>query len=133
HSLSPDLTIGGVSGDLWHRITLTNIVLSQGSAVFSVDTLELDYSLLSYLSHTFKVHRIRVIHPVLKLEGQDGAWNIENWLKPSSDTTTGSTAAYTIHNLVLKRGRIVVAGLASPKDSSFAVDNLKLVANNINL
>jgi autotransporter translocation and assembly factor TamB len=131
-SLNPQLTIGTLSGNLYHKVTLTNVALKQqDSIVASIDTLFLEYNPLSYFSHAFKIDEIKVVHPVLKLrQRKDGTWNAQHWVKTSSDTTS-STAAYVIHNVKIKRGRMDIFDPQLQQDSSFTIDGLNLAASQI--
>lgn len=129
NQLNPELSIGNLSGDLWSKVTLTNITLTEDSTVASVDTLHIEYDLLSYFGDAFQIDELRAINPFLKIEQRDSALNIQSWIKPAApDTTAGDPFAFSISNISISGGRIDALLPQIQPEADFLIDNLNLAA-----
>ncbi|SMO55384.1 translocation/assembly module TamB domain-containing protein [Fodinibius sediminis] len=131
--LIPELSIETISGDLWKRLTFTNIALTEGEAVIaSVDTLRLTYDPLSYFGDTLRVREVSLTRPVIHLQQQpDSTWNFQHWVDTGAgpaDTTDGGLV-FSLSQLSIHRGmaEILMPGLR--QDSSFTIDQLTLAGS----
>ncbi len=128
NQLRPQLSIGDLSGDLWSDVTLTDVVLSQGSTVASIDTVHLEYSPLSYFSDAFQIHQFRLVEPFIKLrQEEDSTLNVQNWILPSEDQdTTSSTFAFSVSDLTIKQGQVDVDIPLLQPESVFMIEDFNL-------
>src|SRR5699024_8157934 len=131
-TLVQELSIEDISGDLWGEAILTNIKLREdGNTVASIDTVHIEYSLLSYFGEAFQIQEVRLNSPFLKAsQRRDSTWNLQHWVySADADTAVTDSSAsfpFSIRNLSLENGRIEVSARHLGKDSSFTVAGLNL-------
>lgn len=129
--LRPTLSVGRLSGDLWREATLTDVVLTEaGRRVASVDTVHLEYDILSYFKGAFEIREGRMVQPFLELEQQpDSTFNVQQWLAAAPADTSAGVLAFSVGELLIKRGRIEVKIPRLRPDSSFVVNNLSMASS----
>lgn len=130
NQLTPQLSIGNLSGDLWHEATLSNIALTDENnrVVASLDTLQLEYRPLSYFSETFSIQKVQLSRPFVKLRQQsDSTWNVQSWVQSpdtsSSDTTAGGFH-FSLSHLSMHEGQIDLSMPQLEQDSSLVIDDM---------
>lgn len=129
--LRPHLSVGSLSGDLWREATLTDVRLTEeGQQVGSVDTVHLEYSVLSYFGEAFEIREARLVQPRLELRQQpDSTWNVQHWMVPAPADTTAGAFAFTVGELHLDRGRMRVQMLGQHSDSAYVLDDMRLAGS----
>ena len=83
--LNGELTIGGLGGNLLFGIDLTDVAVDvSGERVVAVKALELDYSILDFISKGIVVDEIKLVAPVLRVERDRAGWNLGRLVKEQS-------------------------------------------------
>lgn len=130
NQLTPELSIENLSGDLWHKAVLTNVALTDGNnmVVASIDTLQIEYSPLSYFSDAFKIQEVHLSRPFVKLRQQsDSTWNVQSWVQ-SPDTSSSDTPAggfpFLLSHLSMEKGQIDLSMPRLEQDSSLMADDM---------
>jgi len=72
-----ELSVGELDGDLWHEMNIRGISLTNPDTVLRVESMKVEYKLLSYFSGTVAVDSFLVdgVHASVK-KREDSAWNI---------------------------------------------------------
>ena len=127
NSVNGRVSVERLSGTLLSGATLENVVIedSSGAPFLHADTIQMRYSLRSFLSRQLIFRDLRLVRPVVILEqAQNGQWNFAR-LFPQDTTaqTTDTTAAFSnvrLENLQVVDGTVVVRAVWSPVDSLVA-------------
>ncbi|HEX6983220.1 MAG TPA: translocation/assembly module TamB domain-containing protein [Balneolaceae bacterium] len=126
--LNAELTIDGLSGDLWNEITISGLKLVAEDTVARIDSIYISYNILSFLGEQFEVSEVEIYRPIVHLRQQNEQWNVQKLVVESPDTaadTTG-TFAFRIDNFALNEGTVTVRSEDLPVESDFTVDELDI-------
>lgn len=121
--LHGQLSIGGLGGNLLFGLDLSDVALDvSGERIVSVKDLQLDYSVLDFISRGIVLDDIRITEPRLVLRRDaDGGWNLGSLLKeqereagregPGRPVTIGSIGISNGHFLIddERRGQVTSA------------------------
>lgn len=130
--LRPQFSVGRLSGDLWAGATLSDIrLIEQEDTLATIDTLHLEYDLMSYFGDVLKINQVQLVNPRLNLARQaDQSWNVQHWLAaPEKSADTSSTLAFSVMDFNIRRGHLTVDSPQIPQDSSVVIDNLQLASS----
>ena len=93
--LNATFSIGDLSGDLWSEAKLTNILLSNPDTLLSIDTLALEYDVLSLFSSTFQVNKVYIAGADANIKETDSkAFNLQQVLVEDTEEATTSEPFY---------------------------------------
>lgn len=81
--LNGQLTIGGLGGNLFFGVDLSDVAIDvAGERIVAVKNLQVDYSVIDFISRGLVVDDIRITEPRLVLRrGSDGQWNLASLVK----------------------------------------------------
>ncbi|MEP1152359.1 MAG: translocation/assembly module TamB domain-containing protein [Balneola sp.] len=133
-SLTSEVKISGLSGDLWEEIQLTGIYVGDTDTLAYVDTLYSRYELLSFLSGTFKIEQVDVIEGKVNIvESEQSAdsvtsFTIQDIVKADTSESTGSNFKFDIQSINVSKTNISVYSPSLLPDSSLEVKNISLTA-----
>jgi hypothetical protein len=116
--LNGQLTIGGLGGNLFFGLDLSDVAIDMaGERVVSVKDLELDYSVVDFISRGLVLDDIRITEPRLVLrQNGDGSWNLAALIKQQEQEADreGPGRPVTIGSIGISDGHIVVDKAATP-------------------
>ncbi len=93
--LNATFSIGDLSGDLWSEAKLTNILLSNPDTLLSIDTLVLEYDVLSLLGSTFQVNKVYIAGADANIKETDSTtFNLQQVLVEDTEEATTSEPFY---------------------------------------
>ena len=80
--LNGELTIGRIGGNLLFGVDVSDVAVDvSGERVVAVKSLELDYSILDFISKGIVVDEIKLVSPVLRVERDRHGWNLGRLVK----------------------------------------------------
>lgn len=80
--LNGELTIGRIGGNLLFGINVSDVAVDvSGQRVVAVKSLELDYSILDFISKGVVLDEIKLVSPVLRVERDRNGWNLGRLVK----------------------------------------------------
>lgn len=130
-----EVEVERLGGNFLTGARLTGLVIRQdGEVVASVDTVLIDYNLLTLLKSRFSASRVYVAGPTVFLRQRaDSTFNINDLLKPTEPTTdsTGSNFVVQVDSLGLLRGRAEVRFYNPDRDSVLVIDGVALRASGL--
>lgn len=86
--LHAKLQIGGLGGDLWEEIVLTDVSISNEKPIFAADTLYANYNIWSFLKDVYVINSVKAAGVQTYInEGQDSVFNVQEIVKPDTSTT----------------------------------------------
>jgi len=93
--INGELTLGEIGGNFFSRISLKNILITQnGDTVGYIQELKASYNLLPLIDGKLDLQNVQLSGPRIFLKQiNDSTWNIQQLIKPSTDTTTADTAS----------------------------------------
>lgn len=133
-SLTSDVRISGLSGDLWKEIQLTGVYIGDADTLAYVDTLYSKYELLSLLSGTFKIEQLDVIEGKLniieweQLDDSATSFTIQEIVKKDTSEASSSSFKFDIEGINVSKTNISVYSPSLLPDSSLEVQNISLSA-----
>ncbi|MEO9887483.1 MAG: translocation/assembly module TamB domain-containing protein [Balneola sp.] len=132
-SLTKNLKISTLSGDLWSEIQLTGLHVGDEDTLAYIDTVYASYDVLSYFSGVFNVDLVKVsnskINVIESNESTDSVatFNIQEIVKP--DTTDSEFSfMFEIENINIQDADISVYSPSLLPDSSLKIQNLSMSA-----
>ena len=131
-ALTPQLSIGDISGDLWSEATLVNVQLTESdSTVAAIDTLYIEYNPLSYFGDAFQIQTLNLSRPYIHIaQAQDSTWNVEHWLRAdSSETDTAGAFAFSVADISVAEGKAQVKAPSLGKDTPLEIDDLTVAGS----
>lgn len=80
--LNGELTIGRIGGNLLFGVDLSDVAVDvSGQRVVAVKALEVDYSILEFISTGIVLDEIKLVSPVLRVERDRHGWNLGRLVK----------------------------------------------------
>jgi translocation-and-assembly-module (TAM) inner membrane subunit TamB-like protein len=80
--LNGELTIGRIGGNLLFGLDVSDVAVDvSGQRVVAVKSLELDYSVLEFISKGIVLDEIKLVSPVLRVERDRNGWNLGRLVK----------------------------------------------------
>lgn len=129
--LTVQLDVDKLEGDLWREAMMTDIALTDQDTVAFVDSLYVQYDLLSYFGSVFRIKEVRITRPFLKLIQQGDQFNVSTWLRETGETAKDDTTGFPLEvgNISLSQGRIDAYISEIPKDSALLVRDLNIAGS----
>ena len=131
--IEPDLSINELNGNLYEKIELVGVTLTQqDSLVAHLDSLKLSYQLLPLLKREILIESIEIDSPEIHLnQKKDSTWNVSEIVVESGQKSTNSKGKKTfvikIKLFELINGRLVVQSLMEMIPEK--IENLDIRAN----
>jgi autotransporter translocation and assembly factor TamB len=132
-SLTKQLKISGLSGDLWKEIQLTGVQIGDKDTLVYVDTVYASYEVLSYFSGVFDIDRVRIsqakIHVEESAQSSDSVttFNVQEIVKPDT-TNSESNFQFEIQNIEILQTNISIYAPSILPDSSLQIQELSMEA-----
>ncbi len=80
--LNGQLTIGGLGGNLFFGINLSDVAIDlSGEPVVAVKSLKVDYNPLDFISHGLVINDVTLVEPRLVLRKTANGWNLGDLVK----------------------------------------------------
>lgn len=87
------VTLGEIDGNFFTGIILKNILITQdGDTVGYIKELKTTYNLIPLIGGKLDLRSVKLDRPIIFLKQiNDSTWNVQQLIKPSTDTTTADT------------------------------------------
>lgn len=128
--LNGQLTIGGLGGNLFFGVDLSDVAIDMsGERVVAVKDLQVDYSVLDFISRGLMIDDIRITEPRLVLrQNPDGSWNLGSLVKEREREAEreGPGRSVTIGSIGISNGDLIIEempGAARPVGTSGSASN----------
>lgn len=133
NSLTADLSIESLSGDLWSNIEITGIYIgNEKDTLATIDTISASYDILSVLSGTFDVNRLELKGGAVKLiestemEDSSFTFTLQEVIKEDTVENPGSTIGVNIEQLSLRQLNAFVYSKSALPDSILRINDISL-------
>ena len=125
--LTGQLTIGKLSGSLFHDVTFDDVTLTQADGtLFHAPRVRVDYDWNQLAHRQWLFADIVVDQPVIRIAQNADGWNVGHILKPRAPASAGAAAlAFAIAHLRVNQGDVTIqsAGAAPRRLSAVSVDS----------
>ena len=93
--INGDVTLGEIDGNFFTGIILRDILITQsGDTVGYIKELKTKYNLIPLIRGKLDLHSVQLTGPRIFLKQiNDSTWNVQQLIKPSTDTTPSDTTA----------------------------------------
>ena len=123
-----ELRIRELKGDLWKKVKVYDLILSQKDTLFQVDTLTISYNLLSYFfSSQFQIYELDISGAEVSFERSlSGEINFGNALPEEGNTPQNSEFYFAIENVKVKKADIDIKATGLTPDSTLILKDVSL-------
>ncbi len=120
------VTVDRLDGGFLTGARLLGLDIAQrGRTVVHLDTVRVDYNLLSLLRKRLSLGEVTATGlSVYARQAADSSWNVANLLKPAVEDTSASAFVITLDRALLRRGHIEARFYSPEGDSVLSVDGL---------
>ncbi len=134
-SLTADIRIGRIEGDLFHSIVVRDVLLSShGDTLVSVPSLEVRYHPVGLLGRKIQIESVVIESPTVHARQlPDSTWDLAGLVRPSgkpSATSSGPMGGWevSVGELVLRSGRVLLSPLGERPELPRLIEKLELHA-----
>ncbi|MTI88510.1 MAG: translocation/assembly module TamB [Balneolaceae bacterium] len=131
--LDGTLGIGKMKGDLWDEVTITDITIVATDTVFKADSLTMNYEILSLLTGSFTINKLKVSHFhsfIKETDTTSQSFNVMQMMQQDTSQPKEENSGFGFHieQLLMEEGRISVYSPSYLPDSSLKLQHIKAEA-----
>ncbi|MEO8070152.1 MAG: hypothetical protein ABI652_02025, partial [Acidobacteriota bacterium] len=122
-AIDGEVQIGGLSGSLWHDVTLSDVVIRQGGvSMLTVRSLTAKYDALQLIRGHFDISELEIVSPAIALVEDAAGWNVSRLIRTKSAPEPSAPRAISVGRVKVSGGDVTVAALDRPVEHIAGVD-----------
>jgi len=127
NQLNATLNIGAIEGDLWNSIQLNNVLVSNPDTLISIDSISVNYEIMSLLSDVFQINKLSITgtHSTIT-EVDSSQFNLQQILIEDTADSSSSSFYFNLQELLVSNFNSKIISPTYLPDGLLKVQNLNL-------